>query len=800
MASNPTKLPINPLGSTYHNFPASAFRLSDEHDADYRKKTDVRQAFQMLSGHFLMKNPVPIPREVTSDRHYGMGNRDRNASAQSKPIVVGVRTVYGQTNMGKAYELLPEGGFPAFSKEQAKANIESKVYASGGIECSYNRILKYMRPRDARVTLSVPTHEEVSMALDACGFGREVLANAKPRSLDFEAENVVRVNAHSSNGFPVRGTLADDEALMQVMRLTQMIQTELRQKRIDPVNGRAILFDTVEQWYNITMETRPWLVIAEGKVKSDYYSLEKVQQGMLRFYNVIPRQAMLIMQQATQSAEDVALNCLSPRTSSSFIHTAKGITFTGGGADSMISVMDIELRTEGMAWEHAGDDTFAAISDGRTTALFSIDATSFDLTQHAEVMLPIIDEMTDRMRHINADAAELWGVYQKRRIVAMGKGLVVEMTHGGPSGSPLQSVKNDVLMEIVMMRLKSKVMSQSPYEKGIEPPTATRLDEMIQEVGKELDLQLRLEDYAVSYRSAASRRAADGFHGIREVLADRPFLFLGYYLYGHPWINYKIYPYIDIKRSLAQRSFKGLKWHKTSQALQVSEALRLGSMMMGCGVPPPALLPAHEAQRSHAVGLLKGAFQLFGEVSTEMLRWSVGESVYGPEVEPSLSGLIAAFESKRDRTLWDFPSEEPVGLLPVLQDLKPLTLLWADAVEDEERKEVEAARARGEVILKPIVSVKELRVRVEPPRQAATLARAGLMSPLVPRTKPAAKRPDLPVVDRGRGRVAGQDRLHMEESDTYSQPSEAYDDSSTDFDFDYAGERMWSEEERDDAV
>ncbi len=791
MASNAIKLASLPLEDSYHGFPASRIKLSDEHFDRYKKYTSVKIAYEALEEFFVMRGPVPIPRELTNDPHYGTGPTDRFGTAQSKPVSVGVRTSYGQESMGAAYSKLPKEGFEPFTQAYVREKIESKVYASGGVETSYERIRKFLRRQKEHVNLDLPTSAEVEIALASCGFGPEAMENAVAKNLDFGSENVVRANVHSSNGFPVRGTLADVVSAQQVFQLTQMIAEEFRTRQIVPLNGRPIQFNTVAQWYQVNLDIRPWLLLVEGKVKGDFYSKSKVEESLLRFYNVFPRQLMLYMQQATQGAEDAALNCLSPRVSDNYVHTAKGVTFVKGGADDMVSVMDQELREKGMAWVHAGDDTFAAISDGSTALLFSIDATSFDLTQHSAVMRPIVDRMVELLRPLHADAAELWGQMQMKRLVAMGKSLVVEMTHGGPSGSPLQSVKNDVLMEIVMMRLYDK-LGALMRELGKETfvPDATVLDRCIQEVGKGLDLQLRLEDCAQVKRTDASwKGSSSSFFGIREALMERPFLFLGYYLHGNPQTG-KIYPYIDIARSLAQRPFKGLKWHKSHQALQVAEAMRLGSMMMGCGIPPESLKEAHEAQRTHAVKLLKDTLGMFGDVDCGKLAWAIGESVYGGEVIPSLSGLVAAFDAERDRTLYDFMvTPMQIRLLPT----PPVSLSWADEVEQEEELRRADLEKRGEVVMGPIV-VKGLQVKVQPPRLGATLARAGLLAPVVPGAvqKRVAQRSEQFAKDKVRGKVRVE--AFKEDSDGYSEYSEQSGHSYEDRD--YETRSSWSEHSR----
>lgn len=799
MASNPTKQPQKTIGeliAMYEGAPASWIVLAESVLDEYKKFSNPKGVFPLLSQKFLMLGAVPIPRELTRDAaYYGRGAQNRVAVAQSGPIQIGTRSTIAQRNMAVAFQKLPKEGFPPFTQEFVERKITDVVYAKGGIETCYRRILDYMRARNDRIDLDVPSPREVKEALKYCGYGDEVMAGLESLDLSFDRESHVKVNPHSSNGFPVCGTPSDPDAFQQVLRLARMISRELRTRRIEPLNSPPVSFSTVAQWYSWNIEHRPWLVLALGKVKGDYYSKEKVQKHMLRFYNVVPRQLMLVMQQATQSAEGNALNCNTSREY--FVRSAKGISYTKGGADEMVNQLQRELDRRRMAWVHAGDDTLVVIGDARWGyVIFSVDASSFDLTQHADVMAPIIEEMRVMLGRINADAADLWAEFQKRRIVAMGKGLVVEMTHGGPSGSPMQSVKNDVLMEIFMARLYGRV---NPMALNYELPSPEELDSYIREVGTGLDLRVRLEDRFYS-RVPWDRIDEDPWM-IKDALKSRPFLFLGYYLYTDE-LTGKVLPYIDIARSMAQRPFRGSKWLKSAREFEVAEAMRLGSQIMGCGVPWPSLREAHEAQRQHVLELLESALRTYGDTTSDLLRWAIGESVYGPEIIPSLSGLLAAFKANRDRHLWYSHESQIVA---VMQSLAPLRLTseltsWADEVEEEEAQEAAALAAQGLVKTKPIDMLKELRTVADRPRQPATLARAGMMSPLVASTKPKPRRPDLPVADRGRGRVTGRNRDYMIAGGSESSPSEYSDYTEYTDDYDFEMESHWSYGDRDDAL
>lgn len=151
---------------------------------------------------------------------------------------------------------------------------------------------------------------------------------------------------------------------------------------------------------------------------------------------------MLNMQVATQVMESLK----KPITLDSASHTGIGMDLTHAGAELMINNMEFQLRKDGLAYVHVGDDSFVVKHLPRDRLLlYALDCSSFDLTQHADMTAVVHQVMREHLRRIDVVAAELWyAMVRKRMVVLMGT-LVYIMRHAGPSGMPLQSMTNDIL-------------------------------------------------------------------------------------------------------------------------------------------------------------------------------------------------------------------------------------------------------------------------------------------------------------------------------------------------------------------
>ena len=391
---------------------------------------------------------------------------------------------------------------------------------------------------------------------------------------------------------------------------------------------------------------------------------------MLRFYNVIPRQVVLIMQTATQPFELNATHILNSDSKSGI-----GITLTHGGADELVAALDRQLdqaREQGeveVAYVHVGDDSFVAVREGAKIKLFALDCSNFDLTQHGTVTAEPHQAIYEQLRLIDGPAAALWYAYARERVVVVAGTVTRRWKHAGPSGMPLQSKVNDVLMDCALQRVRER------WEAGLDEAGT---DALLQSIGKGMGLAIRVEQY--QELEATSIRAA---------LEQTSFLFIGYYFHNKLGDNI-VRVHADIARTFSQVPYPNQKWTFTKGELFVKEAMRLGSIALGLGQPCPDTKPAVDAFKAAARELVRQASNSDVDVENEMLRWAVQENPWGPKVAPSLQGLLRALDRPAEK-LWEARE-------PELPSESVLLASWAEEVDTQERIE---AKAEGSVVDRP---------------------------------------------------------------------------------------------------
>jgi hypothetical protein len=204
-----------------------------------------------------------------------------------------------------------------------------------------------------------------------------------------------------------------------------------------------------------------------------------------------------------------------------------------------------------------------------------------------------------------------------------------------------------------------------------------------------MGFSIKLEQYWCG--KAASLKAA---------LRQRPFLFIGYYFHvtdeGVPVVC------CDLPRTMAQVPYPALKWAKTDGELELTEAMRLGSIAMNLGISPKEYAGAFQAFREGAAALLRKAIGRHGDVSDPKLRWACGENPWGAQLEPALSGVLVALE-RDPGVLW---------LSPEVRMVREFGLLsWADEAEAEEEEE---AQASGLTAQRPVGAVLPRPQRLPP--------------------------------------------------------------------------------------
>jgi hypothetical protein len=516
-------------------------------------------------------------------------------------------------------------------------------------------------------------------------------------------EKGVTVNPHADNGFPVLGKWDTPGAAALAMELARTVRDEIDSEG----NG--------ETWLRRAELARPWLVAVRGKAKADYYPQEKVVEARMRFYNAFPRQTMLVMQQATQVMELNARHYLNSES-----YSGIGVSLVHGGAADLVQEMGRRLERDGFAYVHVGDDSWVVVRRQGRLAMFALDCSNFDLTQRAEVTREVHASIKRQLKLIDARASELWHGYARQRLVVVTGALVRVFKHAGPSGMPLQSKINDVLMDVMLNRMLGDLQSLDEDE----------VARAVEAAGQSMGFSVRLEQYWCG--------SATTLLGALEV---KPFLFIGYYFHVREG---GVQVCADIPRTLAQLPYPALKWSKEKRELQITEAMRLGSVLMSMGMPTMQLEGAYSAFRTYVENLLKGTIELAGDIVDGRLRWAVQESPWGPPREASLMGLLRAV--RRDpAVLWLGREAE----LPAVSTFVPLT--WADMADEEE---VEEARAFHAVTERPgnVGGPRRRLPQGRVPTHPATRANDGRPPPTVvwaPDRAPAPRR-NMPVSRKDR--------------------------------------------------
>lgn len=711
-------------------FPDAYFVPTDEFEVWRSKGRDVAFMQKQLDGLDMDLMPsFYLPKEWSVEEAVLRKVGPALAVAKTGKATFRVRSGFARKLLGPVWKALPDTGFG--SKERVKSAVLDRFSVDGGSEVTLGRLKKAYPKVGARIASPV-LQWEAERALDNCGLRVDHLPQHAVRPyplLAREGEGAITVNPRADNGFPVQGKWSTEGASTKVLQLAVTVRKEI----VEASRGAG-----VREWKRRQEDEAPWLVACRGKAKGDYYSAAKINAAALRFYNALPRQIMLNMQVATQPLEAMSRHILEGS------HSGIGVSLVHGGGHQIVNVLDAQLRELGYGYVHVGDDSWVVVRVGSELVWFALDCSNFDLTQHATATQEVHRAIWRQLRYIDAAAADLWYEYARERVVVVAGALVRRFKHAGPSGMPLQSKVNDMLMDVLVQRVLASSCDWSE----------SAVDEVLTKVGADLGFTVRVEQYG--------RMRADT---LVEVLEQEPFLFIGYYFHAR---GGRVMVCTDVPRTLAQMPYPGLKWMRTNKEVEVSEAMRLGSMVLSQGIPPRSLEAAFSAWRAEALKLLDAVLEKYGEQESEALRWAVGETPWGPEVIPSLTGLRKAL-MRDPRSLW---LEEEVEL-PAVSDM--VLGSWADEVEAFEQQRVQA---KEEYVPPPEASLPRAPLLRRPPAPThpATRANDGRPPPTARWAPDKAPRERVEYTQKRthvrRGRVLDdepEEEWWWEESEEYSE-------------------------------
>jgi len=655
--SNPTVAPREPFAGPGSPTPPDAFFEAPEAFEAYKKtcrSIEVQQ--RMLAGLDMdVASTIMLPQRWCADPRSAA--RPIMALAKAGRPTLRLRTAQARGVTTAVWRELEESGSPFLSRQAVGAAMRDRFQVDAGTEFTLGR-LKHAYPRVGFTPARPVSREEAALAVRSCGLG---LGHLPPHALQpypliaAPGERAVMVNPNSDNGFPVLEKWSNESTHEKVWALAVMVRNQIAAASRRPGG--------VEEWKRQAEQETPWLVALRGKAKADYYKAEKISQAKLRFYNALPRQIMLNMQVATQPLEALSRTILEEG------HSGIGITLVRQGAHRLVSALDEQLRRDGHAFVHVGDDSWVAVRSGEKIVMFALDCSNFDLTQHGAVTCEVHKALRKELQRVDAAAADLWYAYMRERLVVTVGSLVRRWRHAGPSGMPLQSKVNDMLMDVLIRRVL-----QSGAQWGQEASVSAA----IEKVGRDMGFEVRVEQYGC--------RAAES---VVEYLQQEPFLFIGYYFHVRGTL---VVPCSDLPRTMAQLPYPSLQWIKTDSEVAVMEAMRLGSIFLSSGIFPRQAGAAHAAWKLEVVRLLEAVIRNHGDSSHPKLRWAVGESPWGPDVFPSLSGLLNAVQN-RNEAIWLEAERELPTTSQLVSPLAPLDgVSWADVAEEEELTEAAGKR------------------------------------------------------------------------------------------------------------
>lgn len=653
--------------AAFNDVPQSFLTFKDRESYETRRKQSKQLPFVLASVVGLdmeVRSSILLP---TTGDEKTLNDQDHArkrpfAMANKGAVTCRIRSGHAMGVLKEVFSKLPEDlpqKYAFACRADVRKAMENKISVDGGTENCMGRLAKAY-PKTGSSIEYPPMREETRQALIRCGINLKGLHPSVLVKIPFTQigdERAVKVNAKADCGFPTNVKWEHAGAAEAVLKLANRLYADFKEAhKQDPAHGVWRLMRQLE-------DTHPWLVACKGKCKADAYSQEKVEEFMLRFYNALPKQIMLIMQSVSQVLEEQSLNILQFTEGRSM----SGVSLVRDGPERLADSFERQLEESGRAYTHMGDDTKIAVLTPAGVVLFSLDCSNFDITQHADATAEIHAQVRDELSRVDPVAAQVWYAMARERLVVTYTNVVTKWKHGGPSGMPLQSKVNDVLMDVLVTRILGDADTAWQKRDSVE---AT-----VRHYGAGLGLSVRLEDYEVAY----------GTRTYREALEQKSFLFVGYRFFAEQG---RVMVCADIPRSLAQFPFPALKWEKTKEQLLVMEAVRIGSIALNLGNAPAPLADFFEEFRRQAELLLLAAIAAHGDVESERMLWAVQSNPLVSNPVPSLTGMLQAV--KNWRNLWEtkeMPSASSTFLFPS-------SVSWADQVEEQERADVEASGGR----------------------------------------------------------------------------------------------------------
>lgn len=621
---------------------------------------------------------MPLVASVEVDRDWCLDEKLLNAKKPGARLYRSdTQSLYARSRVGFLVEaaqlMCSSAGADALDK--AKKAVAEKIAVGGGAHLALGRLLKYYPKRGYKPS-KPPTREEAQRAYTRSGLGP--CTYVKPLEL-----GDVRVNRKAENGFPIGGTGMTPRGLDLSSELARQIRALLESA------------PNMDAAWRQMEEARPSWTLCKGKAKYDVYSIGKVKTASLRFYNVIPRPMVLLMQQATQPFESMTGTLQHPLHGP--VRTSQGQPLVRGGCEYIVAELERQLLdgNRGTAYIHHGDDSWVVLMMGDTVIMFALDCSSFDLTQHEKTTEAVHAQIYDNLASVDPVSAFVWHKFMRRRRVTISGTIVADMRHAGPSGMPLQSKVNDMLMEILLSRLDDRLhdyrlaqMDSLDFAFTTPAQHEAAIAALVDEEASGMGFVVRLEQFIC-------REGVDVEWPVASVLKTDGFTYIGYTFYHDRGAMVEA----DFTRMITQLPYPNRSGYMPNKGMHMAlAALKLAGVMLSGGIPTwdtePVLAFARRCLAQYAQGITnEDADETLDSFALAGLM-----SALGPQTVESLckhltpGGLVKLWKHptalQHDPHLTAFVADEPV-------------VSWADEVEREGRMELpllrQVARQRTEV-------------------------------------------------------------------------------------------------------
>lgn len=606
-----------------------------------------------------VEEPFTIPKELTLDDAGRKSAKPFRATAKKGAMVPRKRTKIAKDALETAYVLLP----PGIKEEVAQRSRELSMvdagaeFTIGRFVAAYPKVGSKIQAPITRAEAEWGWETEVGSHLGSRPAALELREQGKLNLLPMWAPEgmlAVKTNRNATTGFPVLANAREAEVMALVQELTVEIDAELQAAyTADPDKG-------VEAWLRKAEKERPFLVALQGKAKADFYKEAKAKLRMLRFYNSMPRHMTLVIQRASQVLERESRSI----NDDNRCHSASGTAMNHGGMKKLVRSLDEQCRREEEGHSRMGDDSMCAIvvtelevREGVDTwvtyvLMFALDCSNFDLTQHGKLTKHVHGVLLEILGVIDQVSAQLLHAYQRERLVVLMLTLAYTLLHGGPSGLPLQSKVNGVIMGVAIKRLYVALRALVDAGTGL---TEEVVSAAIKKVGDAMGLVVRLEQYAKVELSTTYQQE----NPVTYALTQTKFLYLGYHFYNEEGI---VCGHADMARTMAQMRYPSLLWVTQREELHGLEIGRLAATFLSWGRPTRDLRPAFDAIRAFLLDQLDKKLSQGGNVENPKLVWNTQASaLMAPEELPdgtedtdakaSLAGLYRTLAKSYDQ-LW----------------------------------------------------------------------------------------------------------------------------------------------------